>query len=128
MKMLFACLSFVFTFSAFAESPIPVEPMLLEELLNQAGTIKVQDEFSGEATLSYILSQVVGYPDVGDKGITHVCDYSNDEGYTCTLSITIKRGDGADFEESAIMINYDAVYDDRKEAFKVSNVRTSYAG
>jgi hypothetical protein len=129
MKMLFACLSFVFTFSAFGESPIPIEPMLLEALLSKAGTIKVQDSYSGKKVkLSYILSEAMGYPYDGDKSVIHSCDSNiKGDGLTCTFSIMSKYGDDST-TESAIMINYDAVYDEKSEAFKVSNVRVDYAG
>jgi hypothetical protein len=126
MKMLFACLSLVLSCSAFAESPISVEPLLLNALFEQSGTLKVQGEWSGK--LSELLAESMAFSgDLNETSLIHTCEYQN-KGWTCRLSINSKYTDDQTTGESAVIITYDSVYDSKSDSFKVKKVRADFAG
>lgn len=128
MKKLFVCLSFIMSCSAFAESIQPIEPELLKALLDQAGTLKMEDNiYSEQVTVSEALSQTMGYPYDGDKNVTHECEWVEESEWTCRFVVNTKYGN--DFTtESAIIITYKAIYDEKSDSFKVKSARIDYAG
>lgn len=131
MKKLFVCLSLIISCSAFAESPVPVEPMLLQALLEQARTLKVEDSFSeSKVTVSQVLAETMGYPsDGGEQKVTHTCDWTESSEWTCRLAVnyTNTYNDGST-EESSVIISYEAMYDEKSDSFKVKSARVDFAG
>lgn len=130
MKKLLICLSLIFSFNVGAESPIEVEPLFLQELFAQSGSIKVDDSYSSTGMLSEILGLAMGYAySNSETKVSHECNYTNSIWECSFVIFSISTEDGNESEGSALIINYKANFDKSKNnKVKISDVEVNYAG